>query len=105
MERRRRHQSTQSLNLERHGTGDVNLQTSILQGTTHSRVELRQLKKDGTPIDILVSAAPLLDERDQISGIVAVIADITAQKQQAEKLRLLESVVVNTNDAVIITRS
>jgi PAS domain S-box-containing protein len=76
-----------------------------LQGTTYSRLEFRQQKKDGTPIDIIFSAAPLLDTDGQISGIVAVIADITEQKQQAEQVRLLQSVVVNTNDAILITEA
>lgn len=81
------------------------LQSSVLQGKTHARVELRRHRKDGTPIDIIFSAAPLPDPNGQINGIVAVIADITEQKQRAEQLRLLQSVVVNTNDAVIITEA
>lgn len=81
------------------------LQRSVLQGTTYSRLEFRQQKKDGTPIDIIFSAAPLLDSDEQIGGIVAVIADITEQKQQAEQVRLLQSVVVNTNDAILITEA
>jgi PAS domain S-box-containing protein len=81
------------------------LQSSVLQGKTYSRVELRRHRKDGATIDIIFSAAPLPDATGQISGIVAVIADITEQKQRAEQLRLLQSVVVNTNDAVIITEA
>ncbi|AKG24635.1 sensor histidine kinase [Calothrix sp. 336/3] len=81
------------------------LQKSVLQGTTYSRLEFRQQKKDGTPIDIIFSAAPLLDSDGEISGIVAVIADITEQKQQAEQVRLLQSVVLNTNDAILITEA
>jgi PAS domain S-box-containing protein len=81
------------------------LQTSVLQGQTHARVELRRPKKDGTEIDIIVSAAPLSDSEGQIGGIVAVIADITEQKKRAEQLRLFQSVVVNTNEAVIITEA
>ncbi len=81
------------------------LQTNVLQGTTYSRLEFRQQKKDGTTIDIIFSLAPLPDSEGQISGIVAVITDITEQKQRAEQLRLLQSVVVNTNDAVIITEA
>jgi PAS domain S-box-containing protein len=79
------------------------LQTSVLEGTTYSRLEFCQHKKDGTAIDIVFSAAPLRDSDGSINGIVAVITDITEQKQQTEQLRLLQSVVVNTNDAVIIT--
>jgi PAS domain S-box-containing protein len=81
------------------------LQSSVLQGKTFTRVELCRHKKDGTAIDITFSAAPLPDTNGEISGIVAVIADITEQKQQAEQVRLLQSVVVNTNDAVIITEA
>ena len=81
------------------------LQSSVLQGKTHSRVELRRCRKDGSEIDIIFSAAPLTDTTGQISGIVAVIADITEQKKRAEELRLLQSVVVHTNDAVIITEA
>lgn len=83
----------------------ANLQQNVLQGATYSRVELRRYKKDGTPIDIIFSAAPLLSSEDRIDGIVAVIADITEQNQQAEQVRLLQSVVVNTNDAVVITEA
>jgi PAS domain S-box-containing protein len=78
---------------------------SLLQGTSYARVELCRQKKDGTPIHIIFSAAPLPIADGQVNGIVAVIADITAQRQQAEQVRLLQSVVVNTNDAVIITEA
>jgi PAS domain S-box-containing protein len=79
------------------------LRNNVMIGTTYPRVELRRHKKDGSPIDIIFSAAPLQNSEGQIDGLVAVIADITAQKQQAEQVRLLQSVVVNTNDAVVIT--
>jgi PAS domain S-box-containing protein len=82
-----------------------NLLTSILQGQTYSRLELSQQQKDGTPIDIIFSAAPLPNPDGRIGGIVAVIADVTEQKQRAEELRLLQSVVVNTNDAAIVTEA
>nr|MDJ0650557.1 GAF domain-containing protein [Xenococcaceae cyanobacterium MO_188.B19] len=75
----------------------------ILQGITPPSLEIRRPKKDGSMIDIVLSAAPLIDSEDKISGIVAVVADITEQRQQAEKVRLLQSVVVNTNDAILIT--
>ena len=88
-----------------HKTYPSDTQASLLSSPPPAKVELTQRKKDGTPIDILYSAAPLSDSEGQISGTVAVIADITEQKRQAEKLRLLESVVVNTNDAVIITEA
>jgi len=85
--------------------GCLSLQESVLQGKTFTRIELRRSRKDNTPIDVIFSAAPLRETSGQISGIVAVITDITEQKQRAEQLRLLQSVVVNTSDAVIITEA
>jgi PAS domain S-box-containing protein len=81
------------------------LQSSLLQGKTYTRVEMTRQRKDGSAIDIVFSAAPLLDNNGQINGIVAVIADITEQKLQAAQVRLLQSVVVNTNDAIIVTEA
>lgn len=82
-----------------------NLKESVIQGITPPSLEVRQFKKDGTLIDIVFSAAPLRDSEGIITGIVAVVADITEQKRQAEQVRLLQSVVVNTNDAVLITEA
>ncbi|MEM7595671.1 MAG: PAS domain S-box protein, partial [Cyanobacteria bacterium P01_A01_bin.83] len=81
------------------------IRQKILQGITPNSLEIRRHKKDGSAIDIVFSAAPLVDSEDQINGIVAVVADISQQKKQAEQVRLLQSVVVNTNDAVLITEA
>lgn len=83
----------------------MTIQNSVLQGKTYTRLEMSRLKKDGSAIDIIFSAAPLPDTNGEISGLVAVIADISEQKRQAEQVRLLQSVVVNTNDAIIITEA
>ena len=85
--------------------GYKTIKQSVLQGITPPSLEVRRQKKDGSPIDIVFSAAPLTDSRDKISGMVAVVADITEQKRQAEQVRLLQSVVVNTNDAILITEA
>ncbi|MBF2067775.1 MAG: PAS domain S-box protein [Calothrix sp. C42_A2020_038] len=81
------------------------IKQSVLQGITPPSLEVRRQKKDGSPIDIVFSAAPLTDSDNRISGLVAVVSDITEQKRQAEQVRLLQSVVVNTNDAIVITEA
>lgn len=81
------------------------IRQKILQGITPHSLEIRRQKKDGSAIDIVFSAAPLINNEDQVNGIVAVVADISEQKKQAEQVRLLQSVVVNTNDAVLITEA
>lgn len=81
------------------------IKQSILQGITPPSLEVRRHKKDGSLIDIVFSAAPLTDSDGNISGMVAVVSDITEQKRQAEQVRLLQSVVINTNDAIVITEA
>ncbi|PSB03526.1 sensor histidine kinase [Merismopedia glauca] len=81
------------------------LRQSVLHGTTYSQVELRRQQKDGTAIDTIFSAAPLHDSEGQITGMVAVIADLTEQKQQEEQVRLLQSIAININDGVVITEA
>ncbi|MFM7438308.1 MAG: GAF domain-containing protein [Snowella sp.] len=78
---------------------------SILQGITPPSLELRRPKKNGDWIDIVFSAAPLQNPEENIAELVVVVADITEQKRQAEQIRLLQSVVVNTNEGVIITEA
>lgn len=51
----------------------------------------QHLRKDGTQIEISISAAPLLGSKNEITGIVAVIADITEQKIKEIELRESES--------------
>ncbi|MBE9242059.1 PAS domain S-box protein [Synechocystis salina] len=77
----------------------------ILLGIASPSLELKCQKKDGSWIEIVLSAAPLLDSEENIAGLVAVVTDITEQKRQAEQIRLLQSVVVHTNDAVVITEA
>jgi PAS domain S-box-containing protein len=81
------------------------LKTSILPETIYPRLEFRQQRKNGVSIDIVFSAAPWRNPAGEIGGIVAVITDVTAQKIQTEQLRLLQSVVINTHDAVVITEA
>ena len=83
----------------------ANIKQNILRGITPPSLEIKRPKKDGSIIDIVFSAAPLSNSEGKINGMVAVVADITEQKRQAEQVRLLQSVVVNTNDAIIITEA
>lgn len=53
--------------------------------------ETKRKRKDGTIIDVRVSTAPLLDSEGAIIGSMAILADITHQKEtECEKERLQE---------------
>src|SRR6266545_3627364 len=51
------------------------------------RVELRQHRRDGTPIDVELSTAPLRTSTGEPAGVIGVAADITERKRLAEQLR------------------
>ena len=44
--------------------------------------EVRRLHKDGTPIDLSLSVAPLRDARGEVLGSVAILADISDRKRR-----------------------
>lgn len=54
-----------------------------------TEVETIRRRKDGSLIDVSISAAPLLDSRGNINGTMAVIADITERKRAEQKIEIL----------------
>jgi PAS domain S-box-containing protein len=58
----------------------------ILHGESLNGVELRRHRKDGSPIDISVFTAPLLDAAGGITGIVVMNTDIAESKRLKEQL-------------------
>ena len=53
----------------------------------------------------MTRAVPVRNAIGKVDRIVAMTEDVTERKQQESWLRLLESVVVNANDAVVITEA
>jgi PAS domain S-box-containing protein len=54
---------------------------------TFTGFETTRMRKDGSLIDVSLSAAPLVDGRGAINGSVVVIADITERKHLEEQFR------------------
>jgi diguanylate cyclase (GGDEF)-like protein/PAS domain S-box-containing protein len=67
------------------------LETVAVGGATLAGVELRRQKKDGSPIDISLSAAPLRGDGDAVVGVMAVLVDITEAKRAEQSLRESEA--------------
>ncbi len=63
------------------------------------------LTAKGTPKcwDVLVS--PVGKPGEAVQQIISVSRDITEQKKEEQRLKLLESVITNTNDAILITEA
>jgi len=78
------------------------LRTRVLGGEAFTGMELRRRKKDGSPIDISLSTAPLRDAQGNVTGILALIADITERKRAEEELRLKAQLLDNAMDSIFL---
>ncbi len=59
----------------------------VLKGEEFSGTEIGCRKKDGSPIEVSMSSAPLRDKHKNIKGIMAIFEDITAWKHAVESLQ------------------
>jgi PAS domain S-box-containing protein len=70
------------------------------------RVEVRRRRRDATPVDLSVAAAPLRDAAGRIRGVVTVFADVTERKRaeeaRQESEKLVRAVLEGTDDAVFL---
>jgi PAS domain S-box-containing protein len=53
----------------------------VLQGSSFTDFEICCTKKDGTPVDLTITSAPLCDASGSVGGIMTVILDITVNRQ------------------------
>jgi len=59
----------------------------IMEGETLTGMDVRRRRKDGSPVDITFSAAPLKNARGEITGIISIIMDSTELKRSEEAVR------------------
>ncbi len=67
------------------------------------RIELPAVRADGKRITIEVAIVPIPDSQPPI--FTGHLRDISERRASEERLRLLESVAVNANDAILITEA
>ncbi len=70
-----------------------------------AEVMFRFTKTDGLDRWLLARAFPIRNMEGRVYRIAGIAEDISDRKSQEQRLRLLESVVVNANDAVVITEA
>ena len=82
------------------------LLAALREGSMVSGMETERRRKDGSPIAVQISAAPLRSTEGTVIGMTGVIADITSRKQAEEALRQSEamsaSVVQSSLDAIVV---
>ncbi len=81
------------------------LLTTARTGRPVRNLFLRIARPSGEERWLHVDAAPMPGLEGASAQVVVSFIDVTARQEADERLRLLESVVVHTNDAVIITEA
>lgn len=76
---------------------------SIQCGKSIMGKEIRHVRRDGTSVDISVSAAPVLDEEGSAAGIMCIVEDISHRVRDAERLRLSGKIFENTQECILVT--
>ena len=85
---------------------DSALTKEVIDGLRDSfQIEKRYIRKDGQLFWGRVTVSAVRNSKGEFQFTVAMLEDITFRKKALERLRLLESVVVNANDAVLITQA
>jgi len=59
----------------------------VLRGKPLTNQESVRQRKDGSFVDVSISSAPVYDATGNVTGRMAIVADITARKQVEEKLK------------------
>ena len=72
-----------------------------LSGDLFTGVEVRQQKRDGSPINISISAAPVRNEQGDIKAVIGVAEDITERKQT----QAVEALLCEINQLVLQGRT
>ncbi|GAC1490999.1 MAG: hypothetical protein NVS1B2_01670 [Vulcanimicrobiaceae bacterium] len=62
----------------------------------------RRVRADGTYVEVRVSAAPLFAPDGAVNGFVSMAESVEERERAERRIRLLESVVVSSNNAVIV---
>ena len=72
---------------------------AILRGDTFADVEAVRMRKDGTPVSVSISAAPVRDATGQTGGYLTIVADVTERKQAEQRQDLENAVTLLLADA------
>jgi PAS domain S-box-containing protein len=75
----------------------------IRQGLSLNGVEVRRRRRDGTPIDYSIYAAPLHDAEGNITGNIAILVDITERKRAERRIMLLSFALDHVKEAAYVT--
>jgi two-component system cell cycle sensor histidine kinase/response regulator CckA len=65
----------------------LRLQEAVYRGQVPTEIELDRIRKDGTPIKVSLSIAPLRNPEGELAGQIGVLVDVTERKRAEEALK------------------
>jgi PAS domain S-box-containing protein len=68
------------------------------RGSGYTGFETVRVRRDGTPLDVEISAAPIRDAAGEIVGAMAILSDISDRKRQQEEIRASRARIVQAAD-------
>jgi PAS domain S-box-containing protein len=83
---------------------ETNIRKLIEEGGTRWQDEYRFRKANGEYAYVLDQAVIIRNKSGEAERIIGAMQDITRQKEEEQHLKMLESVITNTTDAVVITK-
>ncbi|BDD88377.1 PAS domain S-box protein [Desulfofustis limnaeus] len=63
----------------------LRLRERVLAGETLAKLDLTRIRKDGSPVEISLSVAPMYDGGGTVNGLLAMIEDITSHKRTEQE--------------------
>ena len=75
----------------------------VRRGEIITGKEIQHVRKDGTPVDVSISMAPVLDDSGRAAGIMCIVEDISRRIRDAERLRLSAKIFENTQEGIVVT--
>lgn len=81
------------------------VERAMADGSSYWQDEYRFLRRDGTTAVVHDRAIIVRNEAGEAVRVVGAMHDVTRQKEETQRLLLLESVITNTRDSVLITKT
>ena len=75
----------------------------LRRGEAISGKEIRHVRRDGSPVDVSLSLAPLHDEAGRAAGIMCIVEDISRRIRDAQHLLLSGKIFENTQEGIVVT--
>ncbi len=79
------------------------IERAMADGSSYWQDEYRFHRRDGSTAYVQDRAIVVRNDAGEAVRVVGAMQDITRQKEEEQRLRLLESVITNTRDSVLIT--